>query len=145
MYQKILVPVDDSDGAMRALTEACRLAEKTQAAVCAVHIREYAAVAWGSTGLANNEANDEIISRVQEIMRQYPIESEVVGLDNTGEKVAKIICREAKQRSCDLIIMGTHGLTGVMHMLMGSVAEGVLRHAKVPVMLIRQTENDEIN
>ena len=68
-----------------------------------------------------------------------------MGLDNTGEKVAKIICREAKQRSCDLIIMGTHGLTGVMHMLMGSVAEGVLRHAKVPVMLIRQTENDEIN
>ena len=55
MYQKILVPVDDSDGAMRALAEACRLAEKTQAAVCAVHIREYASVAWGSTGLANNE------------------------------------------------------------------------------------------
>ena len=143
MYQKILVPVDESEAAMRALAEACRLAQKTQAALCAVHIREYAPMAWGETGLTSNEAHDEVVSRVQEILRQYPIESEVVGLDNSGEKVAKIICQEAKQRHCDLIIMGTHGLTGLMHLLMGSVAEGVLRHAKMPVMLIRQTEDNE--
>ena len=111
--------------------------------MCAVHIREYAPVAWSSSGIAGDEINDEVINRVQAILQQYSIQSECVGLDNSGEKVAKIICREAKQRHCDLIIMGTHGLTGLMHLLMGSVAEGVLRHAKMPVMLIRQNEDNE--
>lgn len=80
---------------------------------------------------------DEVIARTQAIIEQHQLTGETVVFNNSGEKVANIIVREAQERNCDLIIMGTHGLTGLMHLLMGSVAEGVLRQSKIPVMLIR--------
>lgn len=142
MYQKIMVPIDESKASMCALTEACQLAQSNQAAVCAIHILDYAQFMWGKDGLQGNShtPNDEVITRAQAIIEQYSIANEVFALNNTGEKIANIIVREAQQRSCDLIIMGTHGLTGLMHLLMGSVAEGVLRLSKIPVMLIRHTD-----
>lgn len=47
------------------------------------------------------------------------------------------ICREAEQVSADLIIMGSHGRTGFSHVLLGSVAERVVRHAPCPVLVVR--------
>ena len=140
MYQKILVPVDESEAAMRALHEACQLAQSTNAAIYAVHILEYAQVAWSNTGLVQQDAQqpqDAVIERTKQIFQQYQVNGETEVLNNTGEKIAQIIVRKAQENACDLIIMGTHGLTGVMHLLMGSVAEGVLRASKIPVMLIR--------
>lgn len=140
MYQKILVPVDESEAAMRALQEACQLAQSTNAAIYAVHILDYAQVAWSSTGLVQQDAQqpqDAVIERTKQIFQQYQVNGETEVLNNTGEKIAQIIVRKAQENACDLIIMGTHGLTGVMHLLMGSVAEGVLRASKIPVMLIR--------
>ena len=140
MYQKILVPVDESEAAMRALQEACQLAQSTNAVIYAVHILDYAQVAWSNTGLVQQDAQkpqDAVIERTKQIFQQYQVNGETEVLNNTGEKIAQIIVRKAQENACDLIIMGTHGLTGVMHLLMGSVAEGVLRLSKVPVMLIR--------
>lgn len=140
MYQKILVPVDESEAAMRALQEACQLAQSTNAAIYAVHILDYAQVAWSNTGLVQNDAQkpqDAVIERTKQIFQQYQVNGETEVLNNTGEKIAQIIVSKAQENACDLIIMGTHGLTGLMHLLMGSVAEGVLRLSKVPVMLIR--------
>lgn len=140
MYQKILVPVDESEAAMRALQEACQLAQSTHAAIYALHILDYAQVAWSNTGLVQQDAQqpqDAVIERTKQIFQQYQVNGETEVLNNTGEKIAQIIVRKAQENACDLIIMGTHGLTGVMHLLMGSVAEGVLRASKIPVMLIR--------
>lgn len=47
------------------------------------------------------------------------------------------ICRIARERSVDLIVMGTHGRTGLAHMLIGSVAERVVRHAPCSVLIVR--------
>lgn len=143
MYQKVLVPVDESNGAMRALLEACKLAQNVHAKVYAVHILDYAQVAWNGNSLVNHEeqkTKDAVIEQSKEIFEQYQIVGETEVLNNTGEKIAQIIIRKAQENNCDLIVMGTHGLTGVMHLLMGSVAEGVLRKSKIPVMLIRQTD-----
>lgn len=140
MYQKILVPVDESEAAMRALQEACQLAQSTHAVIYALHILDYAQVAWSNTGLVQQDAQqpqDAVIERTKQIFQQYQVNGETEVLNNTGEKIAQIIVRKAQENACDLIIMGTHGLTGVMHLLMGSVAEGVLRASKIPVMLIR--------
>ena len=140
MYQKILVPVDESEAAMRALQEACQLAQSTHAAIYALHILDYAQVAWSNTGLVQQDAQqpqDAVIERTKQIFQQYQVNGETEVLNNTGEKIAQIIVRKAQENACDLIILGTHGLTGVMHLLMGSVAEGVLRASKIPVMLIR--------
>ena len=95
--------------------------------------------AWGKDGLqgGGDTPQDEVIKRTQAIIEQHQLTGETAVLNNSGEKIANIIVREAQERNCDLIIMGTHGLTGLMHLLMGSVAEGVLRQSKIPVMLIR--------
>ncbi|MBR7002189.1 MAG: universal stress protein [Neisseriaceae bacterium] len=144
MYQKIMVPVDESHASMRALREACQLASSTQAAVCAIHILDYAQFVWGKDGLQGENGKDTpqdaVLVQAQQIMQQHGIQGETAFLNNTGEKIAHIIVREAAKRGCDLIIMGTHGLTGLMHLLMGSVAEGVLRESKIPVMLIRHAD-----
>ena len=49
------------------------------------------------------------------------------------------ICRIAAEEGADMIVMGTHGRTGVMRLLMGSIAESVLRHAPCPVLVYRET------
>ena len=53
------------------------------------------------------------------------------------EEVAMAITRYAEEHACDLIVMGTHGRTGLSHLLMGSVASAVVHHSRVPVTLVR--------
>ena len=54
-----------------------------------------------------------------------------------GERIAKVIEDEAKRWEADLIVIGTHGRSGLSRLLLGSVAEGVARSAAVPVLLVR--------
>ena len=68
------------------------------------------------------------------------------GLDVTrivriGEPMTEILAA-AREAGADLIAMTTHGRTGAARLLFGSIAEGVLRHADIPVFLMRQTEPD---
>lgn len=58
-------------------------------------------------------------------------------LEANGERIARVIDNEALAWGADLIVIGTHGRTGFNHLLFGSVAEGVVRGASVPVLLVR--------
>ena len=63
-----------------------------------------------------------------------------MALVDAGERrVAQAIIEEAERRRADLIAMGTHGRRGVQHFMLGSVAEGVIRQATIPVLLLRST------
>ena len=57
---------------------------------------------------------------------------------STGEMPARAIVEYAKAESIDLIVVGTHGRRGLAHLVMGSVAERVVRESRVPVMLVRE-------
>lgn len=54
----------------------------------------------------------------------------------------EVICWAAEHEGCDLIVMGTHGRTGLKHLLFGSTAEAVLRNARCPVLTIRPQEHN---
>jgi nucleotide-binding universal stress UspA family protein len=54
-----------------------------------------------------------------------------------GERIASVIEGEARRWQADLIVIGTHGRSGLSRLLLGSVAEGVVRVASVPVLLVR--------
>jgi nucleotide-binding universal stress UspA family protein len=58
-------------------------------------------------------------------------------LETAGQRVADRIVEAAKRWEADLIVMGTHGRHGIQHLVLGSVAEAVIRSAPVPVLLVR--------
>jgi nucleotide-binding universal stress UspA family protein len=69
--------------------------------------------------------------------REAGVHAETALIKTEGRRVAAVIVEEAEGASSDLVIMGTHGRRGVEHLLLGSVAEGVVRRATVPVLLLR--------
>lgn len=149
MYKKIFVPVDDSYASLRALREACGLAKQGDSTLYLVHVVDLAQFSWGGTGYlqsgevhdASKEVGNKILTKAKEVMAEFgEIKHEMRVMETAGEKVANLIARTVNEQECDLIVMGTHGFSGVMHLLMGSVAEGVLRQVDIPVMLIRRTK-----
>ena len=64
-------------------------------------------------------------------------------LESWGDKMAEVLVGEAEKEQAELIVMGTHGFSGLMHLLMGSVAEGIMRRANVPVLLVRSDETPD--
>ena len=66
-------------------------------------------------------------------------EGKLLEIDTIGHRIPEMIAEEAKTWPADIIVIGTHGRHGMHRLLMGSVAEGVVRMATVPVLLIRGT------
>jgi nucleotide-binding universal stress UspA family protein len=127
MFKNILMPVDGSDHALRALDVACDLAQKYGATLRLVHT--YPPIFADSTmGGADIEP---LIAR----------RTEAYALDSTSElreaPDAEAILEEADAHHCDLIVMGTRGLGRLTGLLLGSVSQKVVQHAKCPVLLVR--------
>jgi nucleotide-binding universal stress UspA family protein len=62
-------------------------------------------------------------------------------LEGFGHDLSSMLLEEAKKFRANLIVMGTHGRKGLMHLIMGSVAEGVVRRSTLPVLLVRDHES----
>ena len=148
MYQKILVPIDSSATSFRALDEACNLGRALDIMVYAVHVVDLTQVGLAGMGAADNLAlrqsvsasSSAILAQAEEVVAQRGVAFEGKVLETNGEKIADVLMREAEASQCQLIIMGTQGLTGMKRLLLGSVAEGVVRQSVIPVMLVRQLE-----
>lgn len=144
MYQRILVPVDGSATSERALDEAVKFARQQNAHVEIVHVLEdiwyfdsenY--LNYVELAQAMKCSGEKMLAQAQTKLQQAGITFEAKLLEAQGERVANIITAEAKNNNADLIMIGTHGRSGFSHMLLGSVAEGVVRTAHIPVLLIR--------
>ena len=70
-------------------------------------------------------------------MQQAGVAAEVKLMEAGGERIAGVILEEARRWSAELIVIGTHGRSGFSRVLFGSVAEGMVRMAHIPVLLIR--------
>lgn len=88
----------------------------------------------------------EIVSGAEKTMQEFVVKH-FAGLKAKGLVVngyaAEEIIKTAKENDADLILMGTHGRTGINRILFGSVAEGVVKTAHIPVMTIRPQEEEE--
>lgn len=147
MYQRILVPIDDSKTSLYALQEACRLAAAVGATLVAVHVVDLTDLKREASRLPRStelyEAQMQVADHAETIMQQAGVKYEVETLENDGMRIADVLIKEAARQQCDLIAMGTHGFSGLLHLLMGSVAEGVLRQSTLPVLLFRRQLDDE--
>ncbi|MCQ4145066.1 MULTISPECIES: universal stress protein [Vogesella] len=147
MYQRIFVPVDDSETSALALAEACKLAKEVGAAVKMVHVVDLAQFGWGGAEFLDaaelqgsiREAGEQVLSQARTRAEALGVVPETAIIESWGDRIASVIMDDASKWGADLLVMGTHGIGGLMHLLLGSVAEGVLKIADVPVLLVRNS------
>ena len=113
MYQHIVIAVDGSRTSQHALKQACGLAKATGAALTLVHVANPA----------------EYVATVAPEFLQY---------ENYEAAATKSLVEYATEQKADLLVLGTHGRTGLMHLLMGSFAETVMRETRLPLLIIRR-------
>lgn len=146
MYQRIFVPIDDSKTSLYALEQTCQLAKATDAVLVAVHVVDLTDLKREASCLPNSEelyaTEMQVADHAEAVMKQAGVKYEVSTLENDGMRIADVLIKEAVRQECDLIAMGTHGFSGLLHLLMGSVAEGVLRQAPMPVLLFRRPDSE---
>jgi universal stress protein A len=135
MYaRKILFPTDFSHTGDAALQMATSLARDTGAALLIVHIEESPTVyAGGDFYYGIPEPPTEELQRMLEQVRPTDPSVHCEHRMLTGDPATAIV-RIADEEHVDMIVMGTHGRTGLARFLMGSVAESVVRHANCPVL-----------
>jgi universal stress protein A len=134
--QTILVPTDCSTYAAHALQEALTLATRDKAQVLLLHVLPVLTFPWVDTWLRTRSQFEEMIQRdaaqqLQTLAAQQPVPIETPVL--WGDP-ATTICDVAHTRPCALMVMSTHGRTGLAHVFIGSGAERVLREAPRAVL-----------
>jgi nucleotide-binding universal stress UspA family protein len=80
---------------------------------------------------------DQARTTLEPILKPQKLEVSMVR--QGGERIVQVILKFAQEHSSSLIVIGTHGRSGMDRLLLGSVAEGVMHHADVPVLLMRST------
>lgn len=152
MFNRILVPTDFSEPSDAALNYARALATKFGASLHLLHVIEpgYATGAFSNEAYIAVEAPGAYEMLVKEAQskfapRVFPSDRTRHGMTTevmTGIGAATIV-EYAADQDIDLIVMGTHGRTGLAHLLMGSVAEHVVRTAPCPVLTVRRAPAPE--
>ena len=144
MYQRILVPVDGSQTADSALHEAVCFAQQHNSMLRLVHVIEDARffdaesmIDYTTLQDMARRSGEQVLARATETVEQAGLVAETELLELDGQRVENLIVAEAKRWMADLIVIGTHGRSGVSRLLFGSVAEGVVRGAHTPILLIR--------
>jgi nucleotide-binding universal stress UspA family protein len=147
--RQILVPVDFSVPSRAALEDAAELAAKFGASVDVIHVWQAPGFfPVGSnvpgTGVGELAMSDMIRKNAEEALTGFIDEARrrnviVRSFRTIGGAPAHAIVDAAKEGNYDLIVVGTHGRTGLPRVLLGSVAESVVRHAHCPVLAVRST------
>jgi nucleotide-binding universal stress UspA family protein len=149
MYTRILVAIDSSTTAQKALDEAIRLATALGASLCIAHAADESSLAQHGMGLGTyiniDKVKDDIRSSSNELLDQAIAKATAGGckaerllIESTKKRVAEMIAEAASQWNADLIVVGTHGRRGFERMLVGSVAENLVRIVTTSLLLVRE-------
>ena len=143
--QTILVPTDFSEGAGRALAWARTLAQAFRAEIVVLHVLELP-LTWTPLGGLGSIPTPLSTESVEQLTNEAQAILETVARD--APEVTRRLLRKGHPREVILavvqevgagaVVMGTHGRRGVSHLLIGSVAEHVVRHSPVPVWTVRE-------
>lgn len=145
MFKKILVPVDGSVASRRGLDEAIELAKSHGAQLRLVHVVNEL-ILTGTEGPplyfkdlieSLRDSGKKVLEAAQGHVRSQGLDAETVLEEILGGRAAGAIVDQAKTWPADVIVMGTHGRRGLGRLALGSDAEIVVRHAPVPVLLVR--------
>lgn len=138
---KILVPTDFSETAEKAVTYGVELAKRFNAKLDLLHAFDEVILYAPTTADVYREKFE---AGIQEDLDKVTSKMEGVEVESVMRRGAPFveIIRYAKENDVDLIVIGSHGRGAVMHMLLGSVAEKVVRKAPCPVLTVRDRERE---
>lgn len=146
IMKKILVPVDFSEFSAYALEMAAQLARQHEAGILILHM-----IGLSDSVLANSEIAEEQEAKYylklakkkikelteQEYLKDIPVEAIIQNYKDFAE-----VNEVAKEQLCDLIVMGSHGTSGLSELFVGSNTEKVIRTSEVPVLVVKQQRKD---
>jgi nucleotide-binding universal stress UspA family protein len=144
-WRRVLVPLDFSLTSLRALKIAVPLAKQSGAHLLLLNVIEPNPYPTGMEG-AVLVVSDDVIARnarqqLPKVARRFvPKSVRAISLVAHG-RAADVIVETAEEKGADLIVLSTHGHTGIDRLLMGSTAEQVVRSAKCPVFVVRKTRD----
>ncbi|ALV72202.1 MULTISPECIES: universal stress protein [Acinetobacter] len=144
-YQNILVPVDGSETSYAAVAQAAELAKAFGGKITVVQVLAldpYIAAEYISATQTNDlieRARTSVLKTLEEAAAKFsdlgiPVEAKLL----EGQVVHREIIKEAETSKADLIVIGSHGRTGLKRLFLGSVAQSVLGEAHIPVLVVRQ-------
>lgn len=141
-FNRILVPTDFSPGSRFAVDYAVQLARRLGASIHLLHVTEDPSIAgmWTEAYVDLAQIRKERESGARHLMDKLLREIGPAGATDeiAAGPVARVITDTAADWGAGLIVMGTHGRTGLAHVLVGSVAEQVMRMAGCPVLTVRE-------
>lgn len=147
MYKRIAVAVDGSDASTVALNEAIKFAKMTEASLLLLHVCEEMPLAWNAEEMMALpltdvtkvfvESGKQLLHKDKARVEDSGLSAETRLVEDYSGRIGAVISAEAERWLADLLVVGTHGRKGLDHLLMGSVAEGVMRTASMPVLLVR--------
>lgn len=144
-FRRILVPLDFSEHSLKAFNKGLAFAHQFKAELVLVHIVEqiiypgdwmYPPIAMSDMAA---EKRGEIAQKLKALAAGSGVKTrEFVRLGRAWQEIVEI----AKETEADLVVVATHGYTGLRHVLLGSVAEKIVRHAPCPVFTVRADDAD---
>jgi nucleotide-binding universal stress UspA family protein len=149
--RQILLPTDFSGCANYALPYAAAIARATGGRIVCVHVVETMVPAVGYAGMAEPMPIADISEQLEDSAeRELPKLTDCEELNGLeveevivhGDAAAEIV-RVAEERAVDLIVISSHGRTGLGRIIFGSTAEAVVRHASCPVLVVKPPQEEE--
>lgn len=156
MYKHLVVAVDGSNTSINALNHATGLAMQGGSRLTLVHVAnpsEFMTLApeflqhesYEAAAIANGSS---VLNEAKELAHKAgvkEVETHLLVAVKGAKEMAQELVEYASQQNADLLVLGTHGRTGLMHLLMGSFAETVMRYSELPLLIIRSKVEDEAN
>lgn len=146
--RKILVPTDFSEFSLNAARYAVEMAEKFGAEVTLLYVLQDAVALFPEPGVAFpapgnylQELEESSKKSLERVRDSFPKELTINTELRNGPPFVEIL-RCAREGDYDMIVIGTHGRSGLAHVLLGSVAEKVVRKAGCPVLTVRPEEHE---
>ncbi len=140
----ILHPTDFSDRSEHAFKLACALARDYGARLVILYVEHATIIAYGEGVVPPNP--ELLAEEMKESLDRLTVPDPIIRVERRleeGEPVTEIL-RVARESAADLIVMGTHGRTGLARLLMGSVADQVVRRAPCPVVTVKMPFPSEV-
>lgn len=148
MYKHILVPTDGSKLSEKAIKIAARFAAASGARITAIHVVPegvptlFSGERLYGSGVLGRQYQELVKSEANKALAVVEIEAEIAGVAYASVRAVaespwRAILRAARSRHCDLIVMASHGRSGVKALALGSQTTRVLAHSKIPVLVCR--------